>query len=210
MAKLKKSEREVVIDALIAEYPDAGCALRYATKFQLLVAVVLSAQTTDVSVNKVTPALFAAAPDAEAMAALPVEKIEALIRSIGMHRQKASRLSALSEILQREYGGEVPGDYDKLTALPGVGRKTANVVLAESFGEERIAVDTHVFRVSNRIGLVREPDVLRTEEALIKIIPEGKRVPMHHALIFHGRRVCSARKPDCGNCCIGDICRKNL
>lgn len=121
MAKLRKLEREAVIDALIAEYPDAGCALKYATKFQLLVAVVLSAQTTDVSVNKVTPALFAAAPDAAAMAALPVSEIESMIRSIGMYRQKASRLSALSKILQREYGGEVPGDYEKLTTLPGVG-----------------------------------------------------------------------------------------
>lgn len=209
MSKLNRADRASVIEALLEEYPDAECALDYDSKFHLLCAVVLSAQTTDVSVNRVTPALFRDAPDAAAMAALPLEHIEERIRSIGMYHQKARNLKKLSAMLVENYGGEVPGDYGLLTELPGVGRKTANVVLAECFGQERIAVDTHVFRVSNRIGLVQEPDVFRTEDALMRVIPGGERVAMHHALIFHGRRVCHARKPACENCCIRDLCKKN-
>ena len=209
MSKLTKADRAAVIESLLDEYPDARCALDYDTKFHLLCAVVLSAQTTDVSVNKVTPALFDDAPDAAAMAALPVETIEEHIHSIGMYHQKAKNLKNLSAMLVEKYGGEVPGDYDLLTELPGVGRKTANVVLAEAFGQERIAVDTHVFRVSNRIGLVQEPDVFKTEDALMKAIPAGDRVAMHHALIFHGRRVCHARKPSCESCRIRGLCKQN-
>ena len=209
MPKLNKADRAAVIETLLNEYPDARCALDYDTRFHLLCAVVMSAQTTDVSVNKVTPALFAEAPDAAAMAALPVERIEEHIHSIGMYLQKAKNLKKLSAMLVEKYGGEVPGDYELLTELPGVGRKTANVVLAEAFGQERIAVDTHVFRVSNRIGLVQEPDVFKTEDSLMKAIPAGDRVAMHHALIFHGRRVCHARKPDCEGCCLQALCKRN-
>ena len=209
MSKLKKDEINKVVELLMAEYPDAGCELDHGSTFQLLVSVVLSAQTTDKSVNQVTPALFAAAPDAFAMAELPVEEIEGYIRRIGMYRTKATNVSKLSIALVKNYGGEVPGDYDKLVELPGVGRKTANVVLAEAFGQQRIAVDTHVFRLANRIGLAAEKDVLATEEALMKAIPETCWTAMHHALIWHGRRVCAARKPACEGCCLNGVCKRN-
>ncbi len=209
MAKLRKNEILKVCDALAAAYPDAKCALDYDTTFHLLVSVVLSAQTTDVSVNKATPALFAKAPDAFAMAALSEEEIAGFIRSIGMYRTKSHNVRELSKVLCERYGGEVPGDYDSLVALPGVGRKTANVVLAEAFGQQRIAVDTHVFRLANRIGLTAEKDVLATELALMKAIPEEHWTEMHHALIWHGRRVCSAKKPACEGCCLAAVCKRN-
>ena len=209
MALLDKKETEELVQRMMEAYPDARCALDHGDRFQLLVAVVLSAQTTDVSVNKVTPALFAKAPDAFAMAAMPEEEISEIIRTIGMYRTKAHNVKALSAALVEKYDGEVPGDYDRLVELPGVGRKTANVVLAEAFGQQRIAVDTHVFRLANRIGLVCEKDVVKTEEGLMKVLPEDHWTAMHHALIWHGRRVCTARKPDCENCCIEGICRRN-
>ncbi|MBQ1418754.1 MAG: endonuclease III [Firmicutes bacterium] len=209
MAKLTKAQIKQAIDALMAEYPDAGCALDHGSTFQLLVSVVLSAQTTDVSVNKVTPALFAKAPDAFAMAQLSEEEIAGFIRTIGMYRTKSANVKKLSQILAEQYGGEVPGDYDELVKLPGVGRKTANVVLAEGFGQQRIAVDTHVFRLANRIGFTAEKDVFATEDALMKAIPEDHWTKMHHALIWHGRRVCHARKPACEGCCLDGICKKN-
>ena len=205
-----KTKRDKVIEALLAEYPDAKCALDYDTVYHLLIAVVLSAQTTDISVNKITPQLFRKAPDAFAMEKLSQEEIESIIHSIGMYRQKAKNIKALSAVLCEKYSGEVPGDFDKLVELPGVGRKTANVVLAEAFGQQRIAVDTHVFRVANRIGLADAEDVLAAEQSLMKAIPEDKWTAMHHALIWHGRRVCSARKPQCDNCCINAICNKKL
>ncbi len=209
MSKLTKENRKNAIELLMKAYPDAGCELDHKDEFQLLVAVVLSAQTTDVSVNRVTPALFAKAPDAFAMAGLPVEEIESCIHSIGMYRQKAKNVKALSAKLAEEYGGRVPGDFEALTGLPGVGRKTANVVLAECFGVQAIAVDTHVFRLANRIGFTAEDDVLATELALQKAIPHELWTKMHHALIWHGRRVCSARKPACEGCCLKDICKRN-
>ena len=207
--KMNKTARETAVKLLLEEYPDAQCALDYDTKFHLLIAVMLSAQTTDVSVNKATPALFTKAPDAFAMAAMDPAELEPYIHSIGMYRQKAKNAVAASKMLVEKYGGEVPGDYEKLVELPGVGRKTANVVLAEAFGQQRIAVDTHVFRLANRIGFVDEPDVLKTELALMKAIPEEHWTAMHHALIFHGRRVCSAKKPACEGCCLAGVCKKN-
>ncbi len=209
MALLSEKEIDKVVELLMAEYPDAGCELDHGSVFQLLVSVVLSAQTTDKSVNQVTPALFAAAPDAFAMAELPVEKIEEYIRRIGMYRTKAANVSKLAIALVKNYGGQVPGDYDELVKLPGVGRKTANVVLAEAFGQQRIAVDTHVFRLSGRIGLAEEKDVLATEERLMEVLPEDHWTAMHHALIWHGRRVCAARKPACEVCCLNGVCKKN-
>lgn len=209
MSKLTKKQCLEIIDTLLAAYPDEGCALNYGNMFQLVVSVVLSAQTTDVSVNKVTPALFEMAPDAKAMAALDPSEIAEKIRSIGMYKTKSANVSRLAKALVEKYDGEVPGDYDKLVELPGVGRKTANVVLAEGFGQQRIAVDTHVFRLANRIGLVDEPDALKTELALMKCIPEENWTRTHHALIWHGRRVCSARSPKCEDCCLEGLCRKN-
>lgn len=209
MSKLTKKQCIELKDALLTAYPEEGCALNYGNKFQLLVSVVISAQTTDVSVNKVTPALFAVAPDARSMAKLDPAEIAEKIHSIGMYKTKSSNVSKLSKVLVEKYDGEVPGDYDKLVELPGVGRKTANVVLAEGFGQQRIAVDTHVFRLANRTGLVDEPDALKTELALMKVIPEENWTRTHHALIWHGRRICHARSPQCENCCIGSICKKN-
>lgn len=202
------AEVEQMLDLLAEEYPDAGCALEHRSVFELLICVVLSAQTTDVSVNKVSGKLFAAWPDAPALAEADQEEVMEVIRSIGMYKTKSRNIINLAKELCERYGGEVPEDYDALVALPGVGRKTANVVLAVGFGHQRIAVDTHVFRVANRIGLAREKDVLKTEYALMDILPEDRWSEAHHSLIFHGRRCCSARKPDCERCVIGSLCRK--
>lgn len=209
MPKLNKQTKDIVIEKLLEAYPDAQCALDYKTEFQLLVSVVLSAQTTDKSVNEVTPGLFAQAPDAFTMARLSQEEIQTLIKRIGMYRTKAANVSKLSTILAEKYNGQVPADYDKLLELPGVGRKTANVVLSVAFGEQRIAVDTHVFRLANRIGLTNEPNVLQTELSLMKAIPHPQWTAMHHALIYHGRQVCAARSPKCEVCCIKEYCKKN-
>ena len=212
MAKKKKkfTSDEVVriLDLLLKEYPDAGCALEHVDTFQLLVAVVLSAQTTDVSVNKVTPQLFAKYPDAQRLAEAEQDDVIELIRTIGMYKTKSKNIIKLAQALCENHDGIVPEDYDALIALPGVGRKTANVVLAEGFGHQKIAVDTHVFRVSNRIGLADEKDVLKTELALMDILQENRWTEAHHSLIFHGRRCCSARKPGCEACPIASLCRK--
>ena len=201
---------KAILDALAAAYPDAECALHHQNVFELLVAVVLSAQTTDKSVNEVTPALFAAYPDAAALAAADPQDVEEKIRRIGVYRMKAKNIVGLARKLQTEYGGVVPQDFTALTSLPGVGRKTANVVLSVGFGEQHIAVDTHVFRVSNRIGLVREKDVLATEEALMRTIPQDRWSHAHHLLIFHGRNCCTAKKPACKNCCLQGLCEQQL
>ena len=210
MAKKKFTPAEVteILDLLRKEYPEATCALDFGTTFQLLISVVLSAQTTDVSVNKVTPVLFARYPDAFALAKAGQDDVIELIRTIGMYKTKSKNIIRLSQELCEKHDGIVPEDYDALVALPGVGRKTANVVLAEGFGHQRIAVDTHVFRVSNRIGLADEKDVLKTEYALMDILPEDRWTEAHHTIIFHGRRCCSARKPGCETCVIAGLCRK--
>lgn len=208
--EIDKEKVEKILDELVEAYPDAGCELDYGTKFQLAVAVILSAQTTDVSVNKVTPALFLKYPDAASMASAESRELEGMLRSIGLYKNKAANLLKMSSELTEKYGGEVPGDYESLIALPGVGRKTANVILAEGFGEQRIAVDTHVFRVSNRIGLADSGDVLHTEKMLMNVIPETRWTQAHHLLIFHGRRTCKAKKPDCANCPIAKACDSHI
>jgi endonuclease-3 len=209
MAKKKllgKIEVADVIDRLSAAYPEATCALGHGSVWELLVAVVLSAQTTDVSVNKVTPTLFAQWPDVAALAGANTEEVAETIHAIGMYRTKSSNIVRLSQKLLEDFDGEVPQDFDKLTTLPGVGRKSANVVLSVGFGEERIAVDTHVFRVSNRIGLCRETTPEKTELALVKRLPKGRLSASHHYLIWHGRRVCGARKPVCETCVLNGLC----
>ena len=197
-----------VLDRLIEQYPDADCALDHRNVFELLVAVVLSAQTTDVSVNKVTPALFEKYPTPQALAEATEEDLQEILRRIGMYKTKAKNIKKLAMQLVSEFDGQVPEDQKLLESLPGVGRKTANVVMAVGFGHQRIAVDTHVFRVSNRIGLVSEKDVLKTEQALMKTLPEDRWTEAHHSLIFHGRRCCDARKPKCEECVIAHICRR--
>ena len=195
-----------ILNELEIMHPEAACALDFGTRFQLLSAVMLSAQTTDVSVNKVTPVLFAKYPTAEAMAEADPLDVQEIIKTIGLYKNKSKNIVALSKMLVAEYGGEVPGRFDDLVRLPGVGRKTANVVLAEGFGEARIAVDTHVFRVSNRIGLTCARDPEGVEKGLMERLPEDQWSRTHHLLIFHGRKVCHARKPDCENCLLKDCC----
>ncbi|SFE07759.1 DNA-(apurinic or apyrimidinic site) lyase /endonuclease III [Peptostreptococcaceae bacterium pGA-8] len=207
---IKKSYINNILDILDEEYPEAECALDYQNVFQLLIAVVLSAQTTDVSVNKVTPKLFETYPCPEDLAEAESKAVEAILKTIGMYRTKAKNIINLSRDLVYKFGSKVPEDYDLLISLPGVGRKTANVVLSVGFGHERIAVDTHVFRVSNRIGLVKEKDVLATELSLMKRIDETRWSKTHHSLIFHGRNCCTARNPKCDSCPILELCERNL
>ena len=195
-----------VLDKLEKMHPEAMCALDHRDPFELIVAVALSAQTTDVSVNKVTPELFRRYPDAEALAAADPDEVMEIIRTIGLYRNKSKNIVKLAQKLSSDFAGKVPSDYASLVSLPGVGRKTANVVLAEGFGVPRIAVDTHVFRVANRIGITDEKDVTATEEELMRRLPEDRWILAHHLLIFHGRRCCHARKPDCGSCGLRDIC----
>ncbi len=212
MAKrtLTKAQAVEVLDRLGIEYPDAKCALEHVNVWQLLVATVLSAQTTDVSVNQVTPELFKAYPGPEELGNAAPENVEVYIKRIGMYHQKAKNIVKLSKKIAEDFDGEVPASREDLESLPGVGRKTANVVLAEGFGEQQIAVDTHVFRVSNRIGLVHEKDVEHTEQALIRKLPHDRLTESHHLLIFHGRYCCHARSPECERCPIAELCQKNM
>lgn len=198
-----------MLDRLETMHPEAACALDFGTRFQLLSAVMLSAQTTDVSVNKVTPVLFAKYPTPEAMAAADPMDVQEIIKTIGLYKNKSKNIVALSKMLVSDFGGEVPGNFDDLVKLPGVGRKTANVVLAEGFGEARIAVDTHVFRVSNRIGITDAKSPDGVEDMLMERLPEDQWIRAHHLLIFHGRKVCHARRPDCGNCLLAELCLYN-
>ncbi len=205
---MRKDKVIKILDGLRSEYPDAECALNHRNLYELIVAVALSAQTTDKSVNEATPALFKKYPTPKKLAKAKPEEVETYIRRIGMYKTKSKNIIGLAEALEEKHGGEVPKDYDALVDLPGVGRKTANVVLSVGFGEQRIAVDTHVFRVSNRIGLVSEKDVLKTEEGLMRAIPHDRWSEAHHSLIFHGRNCCHARKPNCEGCCIEKLCAK--
>jgi endonuclease-3 len=207
MRKMDKRKVNKILDLLEAEYPQADCALEHRNVYELLVCVTLSAQTTDVSVNKVSPALFAEYPDAAAMAKADPERVAEIIKTIGMYKTKSKRIIDQAKALMENYDGEVPEDDDLLVKLPGVGRKTANVVMAVGFGHQRIAVDTHVFRVSNRIGLAQADNVEKTEEQLKKNLPEGRWSLAHHLLIFHGRYCCSARKPECGRCPVSSLCK---
>lgn len=207
---MKKETIKQILDILEETYPEAECALQYQDVFQLIVAVALSAQTTDKSVNQVTPVLFAAYPDAFALGNADPEEVSKYIRRIGMYKTKSKNIVNMAKTLVEKYDGKVPDDYDKLVELPGVGRKTANVVLSVGFGQQRIAVDTHVFRVANRIGFVQANDVLKTELGLMEVIPENRWSQTHHSLIFHGRNCCTARKPDCDNCTIRELCEKHL
>ncbi len=186
--------------------PEPRGALDYINPFTLLVAVVLSAQATDVGVNKVTPALFAAADTPEKMVRLGEDRVREAIKSIGLFRNKAKNIVKLSQKLIAEHGGEVPRDSAALEALPGVGRKTAAVVLNIAFGQEVIAVDTHIFRLSNRTGLAPGKTVHEVMDRLEKITPPEYRLHAHHWLILHGRHVCKARTPDCPACIVRDLC----
>ena len=196
-----------IIHRLMAIHPDAECELHHTNPFELLVSTVLSAQTTDVAVNKVTPALFAKYPDAKSMAEATESDITPFIKTIGMYKTKSKYLVNLSRQLLERYNGEVPRDIETLQTLSGVGRKTANVVVSNAFSVPAIAVDTHVQRVSNRIGIADSKDVVKTEQQLQRRIDKDHWTIAHHTLIFHGRRICDARKPLCEMCAINDVCK---
>jgi endonuclease-3 len=192
--------------ALARLYPDAHCALDHANPLQLLVATILSAQCTDARVNLITPALFARYPDAAAFAAATPGELEQAIQSTGFFRTKARNIMACCRQLLARHGGQVPGTMDALVPLPGVGRKTANVVLGNVFDVPGITVDTHVGRLSRRLGLTAETDPVKVERDLMALVPKKHWTVFSHRLIFHGRRVCHARKPDCAGCTLAKLC----
>ncbi|MDX1531593.1 MAG: endonuclease III [Rhodothermales bacterium] len=205
---MTRSERaRITVERLRARIPRPETELDYRDEFQLLVAVILSAQCTDKRVNRVTPALFEAYPTAEAMAEATAEAIYPFIRSVSYPNQKAKALAATARMLVEEFGGEVPRTHKELTRLKGVGRKTANVVVAVAFDEPAIAVDTHVFRVANRIGLVKDaPTPRAVEDGLRRVLPKADWAEAHHLLILHGRYTCTARSPQCDRCPLTDVC----
>ena len=205
--RLSKDEVAAMFAAFARANPEPKGELVAPNAFTLLVAVVLSAQATDAGVNKATPALFKLADAPQKMVKLGVEKITDLIKTIGLYRNKAKNVFALSQILVEKYNGEVPADREALESLPGVGRKTANVVLNMAFGQETMAVDTHVFRVSNRTGLAPGETPLEVELGLLKVIPKQYMLHAHHWLILHGRYTCIARKPECYRCVVAEWCR---
>ena len=203
---ITEERTEAILNALAEAHPDARPELDFTNPFELLIATILSAQCTDKQVNRVTPALFRDHPNAASIAAMTEEELAGYIRPCGFFNTKAKHiLSACRDIVER-FGGEVPSGREDLQSLAGVGRKTANVVLANAFGEPAIAVDTHVFRVSNRIGLANASNVEKTEQQLMERIPKDKWSIAHHWLIFHGRRVCSAQRPKCAECTLRELC----
>jgi len=201
---MNPQKRREIFRRLQAANPNPTTELKYGTPYELLVAVVLSAQATDKSVNLATRKLFPATPDKTAR--LDVAGLEPYIKSIGLYRTKAKNAVALSKVLIQKYGGQVPADREALESLPGVGRKTANVVLNTAFGQPTVAVDTHIFRVANRTGLAPGKDPLEVEQKLLKFTPPEYLKNAHHWLILHGRYVCLARKPGCPQCLIRDLC----
>ncbi|HLI10138.1 MAG TPA: endonuclease III [Alphaproteobacteria bacterium] len=203
---MNKPAIEEFFRRLAAQRPDPRSELSYINPYTLLVAVVLSAQATDASVNKATAALFAVADTPQKMLKLGEAGLRRYIRTIGLYNGKAKNIIALSHMLVRNHGGEVPCSREALEALPGVGRKTANVVLNVAFGEPTIAVDTHIFRVGNRTGLAPGKTPLEVEEKLLRRVPEHYKLHAHHWLILHGRYVCKARRPDCPVCVVRDLC----
>ena len=206
-ARLPAADAEDMFARLKALNPKPETELEYASAYELLVAVALSAQATDVGVNKATRKLFPIANTPQAIAALGVDGLRPYIASIGLYNTKAANVAAAARQLIERHGGEVPRDRAALEALPGVGRKTANVVLNTAFGEPTMAVDTHIFRVANRTGLAPGTTVRAVEDALLKAVPAQYRHDAHHWLILHGRYVCKARKPDCPHCVIRELCR---
>jgi endonuclease-3 len=197
-----------ILRRLEKHYADAGPELDFVNDFQLLVAVILSAQTTDIQVNQVTKKLFLEAPDPETLSQLERSKIEDLIKGVGLYRNKAKNLKAMAQMLLQDFEGQVPQTREELEKLPGVGRKTANVVLSVAFDLPALAVDTHVFRVANRTGLAAAKNPGQTESQLCSFIPEKKWAAAHHWFIHHGRYRCKARNPMCEGCCLEDVCPK--
>jgi endonuclease-3 len=203
---VNNARRAAIFRRFAEQDPHPATELEYGSPFELLIAVILSAQATDVSVNKATQKLFAVARTPQAMLALGEEGLKGYIRTIGLFNSKAANIIKACRVLVAEHGGQVPDDREALEALPGVGRKTANVVLNSAFGHPTIAVDTHIFRIANRIGLAPGKDVLEVEQKLLKLTPAEYKHNAHHWLILHGRYVCTARRPRCPECIIADLC----
>ena len=203
---MTKKQIQVFFERLREQRPDPRTELNYSSPFELLIAVMLSAQATDVSVNKATDKLYPVANTAQAILNLGVEGLKAYIKTIGLYNAKAENVIKTCQILVDQYQGQVPETRQQLEALPGVGRKTANVVLNTAFGQPTMAVDTHIFRVGNRTGLAVGKNVLEVEHRLIKVIPKEFILDAHHWLILHGRYCCIARKPKCGECVVADVC----
>ncbi len=203
---MKKTDIIEFFTRLRAENPDPKSDLEYTNSYTLLVAVTLSAQATDIGVNKATKKLFKIADTPEKMVALGLDTLKTYIKTIGLYNNKAKNVIALSEILIKEHKSQVPNSRESLLALPGVGRKTANVVLNVAFGEPTMAVDTHIFRISNRTGLAPGKNVEQVEQALLKVIPDEFMMHAHHWLILQGRYICKARKPECSMCKVTDLC----
>lgn len=202
-----KQRTKIILEELKRLYPDAKCELNHETPFQLLVATILSAQTTDKKVNEVTESLFRDYPDVDAFLTLSIDELEARIKQIGLYRSKAKNILIMCNQLKGKFNGEVPKTMEEITSLAGAGRKTANVVLSNAFGVPSIAVDTHVFRVSNRLGLADSDNVLEVEKQLQAELPKKEWSLTHHLLIFHGRRCCIARKPKCNECPLTNRCK---
>ena len=200
-------DTKAILEILSQDFPNPKSELEFSSPFELLVAVILSAQCTDKRVNQVTPALFKVAPTPEAMSALPLETIEELIRSCGFYHSKAKYLKDMATDVVNRFGGVVPSTLDELRTLAGVGRKTANVVYAVAFGGQAIAVDTHVFRVSNRLGIASATNVLDTEKQLMKAIPAEQWADSHHYILLHGRYVCKSQRPNCSECHVSHLCK---
>lgn len=198
---------EFIFKSLQKEFPDAHCELEFQTPFELLIATILSAQCTDERVNQVTATLFKAANTPEGIIALGLRDLENKIRSLGLYHNKARNILTASQILTTEYAGIVPEDINLLTRLPGVGRKTANVVVSNAFGIPAIAVDTHVFRVARRLGLAEGTTPEKVEEELMEVYPREQWASLHHLLIFFGRRICAARNPNCTECPVTSVCK---
>lgn len=205
--KARKERAETIYDLLREEYPEAHCELDFESPFQLAVATILSAQTTDVRVNETTPELFRRYPDAEALANAQQEDVEEIIRSTGFFRNKAKNIIGFARGLMADHDGDVPRELDALTDLPGVGRKTANVILGNAFDiNEGVVVDTHVKRLSKRLGLTKETTPVKVERDLIELFPRERWTMLAHLLIWHGRQVCDARKPLCQECVVARLC----
>ena len=204
----KKQRAAEAVELLKKEYPDAICSLEYDDAFQLLIATRLSAQCTDARVNIVTPALFARFPTAEAFAGAELSEVEELIKTCGLYKTKARDLIGIGKGIVEHFGGVVPDTIEALTSLPGVGRKTANLVCGDVYGKPAVVADTHLIRLCNRMGFVATRDPLKVENEMRKILPPEESNDFCHRAVLHGRAVCSARKAECGKCCLSEVCKK--
>lgn len=206
----KKERVNAAVQLLKDRYPDAICSLNYSSAFQLLIATRLSAQCTDARVNIVTPALFKEYPDAESMARAPLERVEELIKTCGLYKTKAKDLIGIAEMLMNNYGGIVPNTIEELTKLPGVGRKTANLVCGDVYSKPAVVCDTHFIRLCNRLGVVSTTDPLKVENQMKKLLPPDESNDFCHRSVLHGRDTCTARVAKCDECCLKEICIKKV